>query len=645
MCGFVGIYRPSGSALESVRIAVRRMTATLVHRGPDSEGCWIDEAGIFGLGHRRLAVEDLTATGAQPMLSPSGRLVLAFNGEIYNHYEIRAELASKGLALTWRGTSDTETLAVAIEVWGVQQAVLKSKGMFAFAAWDRKERVLTLGRDRMGEKPLYYGWCGKTFVFASELRAIECLPHVNLTIDPAALELFLRFTYVPGPRSIYTEISKLPPGCLLTVPPVPRSALVLQEYWSLAALARAGLADPFKGDDEEAKAELERLFARSVRRQMLADVPVGAFLSGGVDSAGVVSEMVRHASTQVSTFTLGFGLAGYDETEQARCVAERLGTAHHEKVVTEVEAMRVVPDLGGLYDEPFADSSQIPTVLISRFARQAVTVALTGDGGDEVFGGYPRHSSAAFWQHNAQRFPLMLRRPVGVAIECALNAAGILSLGLTSAEDDRVRKIAKIAAVMRSRTLGESYSEWVTQWRSSDRILRTLEDRQDAAGGVLTLKTSLTDVDRELMLIDSLTYLVDEILVKVDRAAMSASLETRAPYLDDELVEFAWTLPKRLLMDGVHRKCLLRDVVGPRIAPVPLETVKSGFAVPLGAWLRGGLRDWAEAVLATRTMPTDVLNDAVIRKVWSKHLEGNKDNSALLWPVLMFKSWAIHRSL
>ena len=401
---------------------------------------------------------------------------------------------------------------------------------------------------------------------------------------------------------------------------------------------------PFVGNSKDARSEFERLISRVVQQQMLADVPVGAFLSGGVDSAGVVSEMVRHSEKSVKTFTLGFGKVGYDETKQARCVAERFGTEHHEDIITETEAMSVVSELGCLYDEPFADSSQIPTVLISRFARQFVTVALTGDGGDEVFGGYPRHSSAALWRQNMLQCPFLVRNSIGNALELLIEMLTSSSINYIPAVNDKSRKIAKVAAVMRARTTGESYSEWVTQWRPLDRIIQGV-DRNSAPGGVFAIDTSLPDMDRNLMLIDSLTYLADEILVKVDRAAMSTSLETRAPYLDDELVKFAWSLPKHLLMDEAKRKCLLRSVVGERITPVSLQSVKSGFAVPLGSWLRGGLRSWAEDLFATRTMLTDGLNEATIKAVWTAHLRGYKDNSSLLWPILMMKSWAIHRGL
>lgn len=643
MCGFVGVYRPTGCEVDSLVATINYMNRSLRHRGPDSDGYWTDKNGIIGLAHQRLSVEDLTEAGAQPMHSPSGRFVIAFNGEIYNHRAIRAELEAKRIAPDWIGTSDTETIAAAIDVWGIHETVLWCSGMFACVIWDRQTRKLSLMRDRMGEKPLYYGWCGNTFVFASELRAIERLQDINLTIDPVALDLFLRFSYVPGPLSIYSEIKKLPAGNFATVLPEPGTPPDCMEYWSLSECAISGLQTPFKGDAEDAHDELERLISKSVNRQMIADVPVGAFLSGGVDSAGVVSEMVRNTSSKVSTFTLGFGQVGYDETTRARQISERLGTLHHEKVVTENEAMQVVPDLGRLYDEPFADSSQIPTILISRFARKSVTVALTGDGGDEIFGGYPRHSSAALWQSRTCIYPFIIRNLIGSLLDHALKLVGKLHCKFIPALHDGVRKLTKVAEIIRAESLGEAYSEWITHWRSSDRILQKFIAKHKPSGGVFAINTPLNDFDRELMLIDSLTYLVDEILVKVDRAAMSTSLETRAPYLDHELVEFAWTLPKNFIMDGHKRKCLLRDFVSRRIAPLSLDTTKSGFSVPLGNWLRGGLRDWAEDMLASRSDAGIALNEVVIKRVWDEHKKARKDNSALLWSVLMYKSWVLER--
>jgi len=355
--------------------------------------------------------------------------------------------------------------------------------------------------------------------------------------------------------------------------------------------------------------------------------------------------MVRHSSRQVRTYTLGFNYHGYDETEQAHLVAEKLGTAHHQAIVSEEEAMRVVPDLGSLYDEPFADSSQIPTVLISRFARQSVTVALTGDGGDEVFGGYPRHSSAALWYGRVKRYPPAFRTLIGTSLYYLLDTAGNLTLYLTPALNDTVRKFSKISKVLCSQTLAESYMEWVSHWRPADLIFQENRKHADITNEAFVRNAELNDVDRELMLIDSLTYLVDEMLVKVDRAAMSASLETRAPFLDHELVEFAWTLPKRLIINGAERKGLLRKLVEKRIAPITLKSLKSGFSVPLGSWLRGGLRDWAEAMLEAHPTAADCLNDYVIKRVWRNHMRGNEDNSSLLWAVLMFKSWASHRML
>lgn len=644
MCGFVGIMCDALKSSLTYNSEIVAMNESLKHRGPDSSAYWFEEDGVLALGHRRLAIEDLSEAGSQPMHSPTGRYVIVYNGEIYNHREIRSEIEAKKIHSQWRGTSDTETLVASIEAFGIQGAIEKSVGMFALAIWDKKERLLTLVRDRMGEKPLYYGWCGESFVFASELRAIESIPNIKLNLDTNALDMFLRYTYVPGAKSIYREINKLTPSSILEVNPYKPKQIKKIKYWSLIDRVKTGISYPFSGDDIEARFEFERLLSKTVGRQMLADVQVGAFLSGGVDSAGVVSEMVAQSNSRVNTFTLGFGTPGYDETYQASQIAKHFGTAHHEAVISESEAMSIVPTLSKIYDEPFADSSQIPTILISRFARQYVTVALTGDGGDEIFGGYPRHSSAAKYFKTVQNIPYLLRSPLGSFVNYALDLSNNLDQDLRPSLNERTRKLCKFATVLKAKSLSSSYSEWVTHWRAFDKII-ILDSKKSHSLNLLNIDTSIGDIDRELMLIDSLTYLVDEILVKVDRGAMSTSLETRAPYLDHELVQFACTLPKHLLMNSSRRKVLLRNIVESRLKPLSLPSTKTGFSVPLGSWLRNGLRDWAEDTLVYSPKSGQLLNETIIQKVWNQHLNGSKDNSSLLWSILMFKSWARDRAI
>lgn len=645
MCGIIGIFNPRGDEKNRLQRTVEKMASSLIHRGPDGQGFWTDDLGHLSFGHRRLAVSDLGESGVQPMVSKSGRYILVFNGEIYNHWELRDTLVDLRGVADCRGPSDTETLLALIDHFGVITAVRRCAGMFAFGVWDRKERCLTLARDRMGEKPLYYGWIGDQFLFASELRAIEAISGSNLLIDVESINLFLQFTYIPGPKTIYSAVKKLPPGFTASINGSVGNPPNLSQYWSLNEQARLGEANPFRGTERDATVELERIFSRVVKRQMLAEVPVGAFLSGGVDSSNVVSEMVRHTKERVNTFTLGFEALGYDERVEARAIAARLGTRHHEAIITEAEALSTVQELAVLYDEPFADSSQIPTVLISRFARQHVTVALTGDGGDEFFGGYPRHSSAVSWRRKVSELPAILRKPLHAFLSEGLRFAAASSFELTPSMNETIRKLAKVRTVLGAVNTWESYKEWVTKWHPLDQICHTAKVRESHVG-LYNLSMPLFSLDRELMLIDSLSYLVDQILVKVDRAAMSASLETRAPYLDHELVAFASSLPSNLLMNTGNRKLILRQMVNERIKPLKLKSNKTGFSIPLGDWLRHGLREWSEDILQARTpLFDDTFNKSLIQKVWAQHLSGKKDNSALLWPVLMLKSWALHRSL
>jgi asparagine synthase (glutamine-hydrolysing) len=650
MCGVTGIFTPGGGA--SLQALARRMADTLAHRGPDDSGIWADEAAGVALAHRRLSILDLSPTGHQPMLSASGRYVIVFNGEIYNHLDVRRELgaptalgACGGGACGWRGRSDTETLLAAFEAWGVEKALQTAIGMFAFALWDRETRTLMLARDRLGEKPMYYGWLGSSFVFGSELKAIRAHPGFDGVVDRGALALFLRHAYVPSPHSIYRAIRKLPPATILAVTPESREPR-LTPYWSARAVAEMGAAGPIEISDAEAVSTLEDLLKEAVAGQMVADVSLGAFLSGGIDSSTVAALMQAQSPRPVKTFTVGFAEWGYDEAGHAAAVARHLGTDHTDLYVTSVEAQAVIPRLPRIYDEPFADSSQIPTFLVAQLARRHVTVALSGDGGDEVFGGYNRHVWAPSVWRRTRGVPRALRRAVGGLLTSVppttLDRAFRLGAGIVPARyrfaeaGDKLHKLAGILALEHPEAI---YRDLVSRWRSPERVVRdgvelatTLTDHREWA--------RLPDFERRMMYLDLVTYLPDDILVKVDRAAMSVSLETRVPLLDPRVVEFAWRLPLSQKMRQGQGKWLLRQLLYRHVPRHLVERPKQGFGVPIGAWLRGPLRDWAEALLDEgRVKAEGYFHAAAIRRCWDDHLSGRRNRADELWGVLMFQAW------
>jgi len=620
---------------------LRRMGEAIAHRGPDDSGVWLDAYAGIGLSHRRLSVLDLSPAGHQPMVSGSGRYVIAFNGEIYNHLDLRRQLGDRA----WRGHSDTETLLAGFEFWGIEKTLQRAVGMFAIALWDRVDRSLILARDRMGEKPLYYGWQGTTFLFGSELKALKAHPAFQGEIDRAALALMLRHNYIPAPYSIYKGIRKLLPGTYLKLLMGKREGEPVH-YWSVRGMAERGQAQPFAGSEAEAVMALEAHLLESIGLQMIADVPLGAFLSGGVDSSTVVALMQAKSSRPVKTFTIGFHEEGYDEAQHAKSVARHLGTEHTELYVMPKEAMNVIPRLPALYDEPFSDSSQIPTLLVSEMARRHVTVSLSGDGGDELFGGYNRY----FWATNIWRRVGWAPQPIRAALAGALTAlppsawngvfrglSRFLPVGWRYANPgDKLHKLAEILAV---RTPEEIYLDLVSHWKQPAEVVlgtheppTVLTDPAQWAG--------LPDFEQRMMYLDQMTYLPDDILTKVDRAAMGVSLETRVPFLDHRVVEFAWALPLSMKIRHGQGKWLLRQVLYRHVPKELIERPKMGFGVPIDVWLRGPLKGWAEELLdESRLQREGYFDPRPIRGKWAEHLTGRRNWSYYLWDVLMFQAW------
>ncbi|MHA3902690.1 asparagine synthase (glutamine-hydrolyzing) [Castellaniella sp. WN] len=647
MCGLVGFLgNGRGHDAREAAIVLERMADTIVSRGPDDSGVWIDGSGI-GLAHRRLSILDLSAAGHQPMTGSSGRHVIVFNGEIYNHLDLRRELGQAGLAPGWRGHSDTETLLAGFSAWGVRATVERCIGMFAFAVWDVQARVLTLGRDRLGEKPLYYGWQGSgddaCFLFGSELKALRAHPRCVAEVDRDALCLLMRHNYIPAPHSIYRGISKLPAGCLLTVS-LDRREPLIETYWSLAEVAVAGNRAPFAGSDQEATDALEDLLKSAVRQQMLADVPLGAFLSGGIDSSTVVALMQAQSARPVRTFSIGFHEPGYNEAEHALAVARHLGTEHTELYVTPEQARDVIPRLPDLYSEPFADASQIPTFLVSQLARRHVTVSLSGDAGDELFAGYGRYlRNSRHWDRIA-RVPLGLRKLAAGGIRALSPEAWDAVLGplrpllpgsLRAAPGEKLHQGARKLSAER---IDDLYLQSISRWEPESLVIGGREPPTCLRGRPLPLE-GLDGVQR-LMALDAITYLPDDILVKVDRAAMGVSLEGRVPFLDHRVVEFAWRIPQSMKLRDGTAKWILRQVLYRHVPRDLIERPKKGFSVPVGDWLRGPLRDWAENLLDESRLRREGFFDPVpIRRTWTEHLSGRRNAQYPLWGVLMFQAW------
>jgi asparagine synthase (glutamine-hydrolysing) len=678
MCGLSGFLTTDTSVLTHAEPIATSMALAILHRGPDDAGAWADTAAGIALGFRRLSILDLSSAGHQPMHSASGRYVMTFNGEIYNHTDLRDLLNSAQLGKptqSWRGHSDSETLLACFEAWGLEETLQKTVGMFAIAIWDTQTRTLHLARDRFGEKPLYYGWAttkstaAPAFVFGSELKALRAYPGFANPVSREALALYMRFSYVPAPYSIFQNIYKLEPGCMLSIssnnieavppsaplrPPAVQGGLRMHRWWSLASVVEAGAQNQISSDDE-AFETLEQSLKDAVHVQSLADVPLGAFLSGGVDSSCIVALMQAQASSPVKTFTVGFEEAGFDESPHAKVVARHLGTDHNEFFVSAKQAQEVIAELPNLYDEPFADSSQIPTHLVCKAARQQVTVALSGDAGDELFGGYNRYFwGPRIWSRLAW-MPYPARQALGAAIR-AVPTAGwdALSRPINALlpeskkfvrAGDRAHKLAtRLGGV---HNLDDLYNSLVSEWQDPAEVVKGngWELGMNLQEPTSMLTDPLPAVGAEhhqlrMMYRDTMTYLPDDILCKVDRAAMATSLETRVPFLDHRVAELAWRLPLNMKIRDGQGKWALRQVLYKYVPKELIDRPKAGFAIPVGQWLRGPLRDWADALLDEKRLEVEgYFYPKPIRDKWLQHLTGRYDHTPSLWAVLMFQSW------
>lgn len=649
MCGLSGVIWRREQTVDLEQVGAG-MAQRIRHRGPDDHGVWCDKELNVLLVHTRLSIVDLSPAGHQPMVSPCQRYILVFNGEVYNHLTLREALGGQQ---AWRGHSDTETLLASFAEWGVEATLQRAVGMFAFALWDRQTRTLTLGRDRLGEKPLYYGWHGDAFLFSSELKAMDACPGFSPTLNRDALALYLRHSVVPAPYSIWNGIAKLEPGCIAVLDwtAVSQGALPrISMYWSLAEVAQQAHEHPLLLSDAEATAQLDAAISESLRGQLLADVPLGAFLSGGVDSSLVVALMQKLSSQPVKTFTIGFDVPGFNEAEHASAVARHLGTEHTELYIQAEDALQVIPRLPSLYDEPFADSSQIPTFLVSQLARQHVTVALSGDGGDELFFGYSRYLQAQKLVTLLQRMPGWVRQ-AGQACLNRVSAQqfGQLYRGMMPLLPAALRakypedKLKRLQHLMAARGEMATYRALISHWADPTCVVKGASEPLTWLTGRKPIPEGFSLADK-MMLADSMSYLPDDILVKVDRAAMGVSLETRVPLLDHRVVELAWRLPQTQKLRADQSKWVLRQVLYQYVPREMIDRPKMGFGVPVGEWLLGPLRAWADALLEpSRLAREDIFDPAIVTQVWQDFQQGRSHAQYLLWDILMFQAWWEHR--
>lgn len=635
MCGIAGFLDFSrAQGAPALATTVNAMANVLTYRGPDEGDAWVDAAAGVALGHRRLAIVDLSPAGHQPMASADERFVIAYNGEIYNARDVAAELGDR----SWRGHSDTEVLIEACAAWGVERATRRFIGMFAFALWDRAERKLYLVRDRLGIKPLYYGHLGNSFLFASELKAMRPHPAFAPRVSPEAVAAYLRLGYVPAPLSIFEGISKLPPGHILTIDA--DGGEKLSCYWNVREKAIEGQAALDRRGDQDIIDDVADLLADSVKRRMISDVPFGAFLSGGIDSPVVVSLMQAQSSQPVKTFTIGFEDARFNEAARAAAIAKHLGTDHTELIVSPEETRGVIPLLPDMFDEPFADYSQIPTYLVSKMARSKVTVSLSGDGGDEVFGGYTRYLAIDSMWRKLSMLPPRLRSAAGSVIRSvppeALDAFGSLmpkSFRVAHAGD----KVHKGADILGQPTPDAMYGRLVSMWPDE----AVSKDRHAYPWNDASLRREIPDLVSRMRIMDMMTYLPGDILDKLDRATMAVSLEGRIPLLDHRVVEKSWTLPRNMLIRDGKGKWILRQILRRYVPDTLTRQPKMGFSIPLGDWLRGPLRDWAEDLISEKSLAsTGFVDTAAVRKVWADHLAGRISRPHHLWSILMLQAWA-----
>ena len=638
MCGIAGLLAfDSAHSRQQLYDIAEAMNTSLRHRGPDDEGVWLDAEAPVALAHRRLSIVDLSPAGHQPMISSDNRFVITYNGEVYNHEEIRPELLARGIR--FRGHSDTEVMLEAFSAFGIEATIKRLIGMFAIGVWDRRERTLTLVRDRLGIKPMYWAKFGGLFLFGSELKALRAHPGWTPRVNRGAVAAYLRHNYVPAPHTIYEGVFKLEPGSILALPW--NGEPHVTRFWDARSVACAGLANPFRASDGELTDQLEHLLKDAVRRRMIADVPVGAFLSGGIDSSTVVALMQAVNPGQVKTYTIGFDIAGFDEARHAATVAEHLRTEHTELTVTSQQARDVIPRLPDFYDEPFADSSQIPTYLVSAMTRRHVTVALSGDGGDEVFAGYNRYQLATRAWQNLSLLPRALRHGMaatitGISPERWSRLLAFLPARMRPAQTGD--KLHKLASVMSAGDGDAIYRQLVTHWEPKQLLSGVAEPK-----GVIwdpSVAAEIPSLLERMQFLDLVTYLPDDILTKVDRATMAVALEARVPLLDHRVVEFSWRLPSSAKIRNGKSKWLLRQVLDRHVPRELVERPKMGFGIPLGEWLRGPLRDWVEALLSEKRLrEAGLLDPARVRQYWSEHLQGRRNWQYLLWDVLMLEAW------